>query len=77
MDEGPQGGRREQDQRCNQREQGEHLYPPLRQKGKDRGWSKTTCFELGSKEFEALISQISFQLVDIVVTNKCEQNRFS
>lgn len=73
MDEGPQGGRREQDQR----EQGEHLYPPLRQKGKDRGWSKITCFELGSKEFEALISQISFQLVDIVVTNECEQNRFS
>lgn len=77
MDEGPQGGRREQDQRCNQREQGEHLYPPLRQKGKDRGWSKITRFELGRKEFEALISQISFQLVDIVVTNECEQNRFS
>lgn len=45
--------------------------------GKDRGWSKITHFTLESKEFEALVSQTSFQLVDIVVTNECEQNRVS
>lgn len=77
MDEGSQRGTKEQDQRCKQKERDEHLYPPLRQKGKDRGWSKLTHFTLESKEFEALVSQTSFQLVDIIVTNECERNSFS
>lgn len=50
MDEGPQKGRREWDQRCKWREQGEHLPPPLRQKGKERG--NRNILNWKSKEFE-------------------------